>query len=63
MDPLKRDTERNGQVVLPGAEATTRQGLQARAETRLRGTVPQKGLGGADTPLLDVSARLQQSLF
>ena len=34
------------QQIVPGAEASDRQALQARAERRLRGTVPQQPMDG-----------------
>lgn len=55
--------EPHGQQSIPGAEPTSRQAIAARAEKRLRGTKPQKDLGGADTPLFDTHARDQRSLL
>lgn len=63
MDPLRRMIEPTGQHVMPGAEASSRQALAHRARQPMRGRVPQRGLGDAETPLFDVAARAQLPLF
>jgi hypothetical protein len=62
-DPLRRTTEDSGQAVMPGMEASTKQAIAARDAAPMRGDVPQRGLGDADTPLFDVSARDQTSMI
>lgn len=49
-----------GQLVLPGAERSDRQAIQARSEAPNRGSVPQKGV--EDFALFDPEARKQTSL-
>jgi len=62
-DPLRKTVEDDGQNVMPGMEASTKQAVQARAEARNNGDVPQRALGDADTPLFDVSARDQMDIM
>jgi hypothetical protein len=59
-DPLAKRVEDNGQSVLPGAEASTKQAVQARSEAPMRGDAPQKGMD--DSALFDPEARNQMSL-
>ncbi len=62
-DPLRREEEPNGQRVLPGAEASTRQAIAARAAPPLlRASRPQLPLGCAQTPLFDVTSSDQPYL-
>ena len=53
--------EKGGQIVLPGAEASTRQALDKRAADPMRGKKPQKDMSAFD--LFDPDGRKQSSLF
>jgi hypothetical protein len=60
-DPLRRTVESDGQAVLPGAEASTRQATQARAEAPNRGRTAQKDMNAFE--MFDTNARNQADLI
>ncbi len=59
-DPLLRTEEADGQRVMPGMEASTKQAVQARAEAPMRGKGPQRGT--EDFALFDPKARDQLTM-